>query len=836
MRMDQIHMLQETLHICRQGYYMYGGKRVDLKLSPDEMQAARVFLPDEIAALADDKAFKQIHVLGRCGHSCENMDAFALARHLSKKTVKRYVQGSREEILVLNMADPVTPGGSVRRGGGAQEQDLCRNSSLLLSLESRAAEAYYRYNRSLHTDMASDAVIISPYVEIIRDENGELLEESVIAAVMTCAAPCLRRGLGGLTQKQYADMMYGRIVGMLRCAAALGYRHLVLGAFGCGVFQNDPEVVSDLFYKALKEFDLDNMKEKDLFDRIDFAVLDTAPGQYNFKAFYRNFGDRNFFFEENYAERLQVLKRRQALAGNLDPIRGVLAGGAIGDALGYPAAALSADEIAARYGARGITAYEREAASGKAQISAYTQVTLFMANGILANETRECTRSIGGILDVFIQMAYRDWQTTQEQSYAAGKHKERNGFAGGVSWLLDVPELYSRRDAAGRKAGENSGGIGRMAPLGIRYENMPMEALDREAAGLAALTDPHPLEYLPSAVTAHILHRIVFDRIQYGSLKDIVLEARDMVCDIFNDRAHIDDLFRIIDDAVALAENGAPDGINIRRLGAGRAGEEILAIALYCALRYEHDFSGGIIAAVNHGGDSAAVGALTGSILGALAGYAAIDDRWKRNLELLDVVLEMADDLCYGCPITEYGSYYDPDWGRKYLEMHWKAEVADPIFFWHENEEYGCFSNWYPGTFVVDDFCYIHVEQYLMAQKARLFHDAAAYTAILKETSPKVCKRLGREVKPFDADVWEQARYAVLKTGIRAKFTQNEDLKRKLLETGDSILAEASPYDGIFGIRMAASEASLVPPSRWPGRNLLGKALMEIRDELRSGA
>ena len=77
--------------------------------------------------------------------------------------------------------------------------------------------------------------------------------------------------------------------------------------------------------------------------------------------------------------------------------------------------------------------------------------------------------------------------------------------------------------------------------------------------------------------------------------------------------------------------------------------EETLAIALYCALRYEHDFSGGLIASVNHGGDSDSTGAVTGNILGAINGYDAIEDKWKTDLELSNVILEMADDLCYGC-------------------------------------------------------------------------------------------------------------------------------------------------------------------------------------------
>ena len=108
-------------------------------------------------------------------------------------------------------------------------------------------------------------------VEIIKDETGNLLDETVIVAVMTCATPMINYGYEGMNEEQYQNMFYNRIVGMLRCAAVMGYKNLVLGAFGCGAFGNDAKVVSDLFYKALKEF-------------------------------YRNSGGDNFFREENEAE------------------------------------------------------------------------------------------------------------------------------------------------------------------------------------------------------------------------------------------------------------------------------------------------------------------------------------------------------------------------------------------------------------------------------------------------------------------------------------------------------------------------------------------------------
>ena len=155
------------------------------------------------------------------------------------------------------------------------------------------------------------------------------------------------------------------------------------------------------------------------------------------------------------------------------------------------------------------------------------------------------------------------------------------------------------------------------------------------------------------------------------------------------------------------------------------------------------------------------------------------------------------------------------------------------VFFWDKDGENGAFSNWFDSPFVIDDFAYRHVEQYLMAQKAKLFHDAERYTAILRAATPKECKALGREVTPFIPEQWEAVRFEVAKTALRQKFLQNPELMNLLLATGDSILAEASPFDKVWGIGLSAHKAAACPPEQWPGLNLLGKALMEVRGELR---
>mgnify|MGYP004504006687 FL=1 len=146
-RSKEIAMLEDTLKILKQGWYEKNGKRIQLKLSAKEMQEIQVYLPEEVKKNFSDPEFSRPFVIGRCGHGCENTDSFALAR---KRLGDTYLFTRDDHgILVLNLANPVHPGGGVRNGARAQEEDLCRESSLLLSLESKEARKYYDYNKFL---------------------------------------------------------------------------------------------------------------------------------------------------------------------------------------------------------------------------------------------------------------------------------------------------------------------------------------------------------------------------------------------------------------------------------------------------------------------------------------------------------------------------------------------------------------------------------------------------------------------------------------------------------------------------------------------------------------
>lgn len=160
------------------------------------------------------------------------------------------------------------------------------------------------------------------------------------------------------------------------------------------------------------------------------------------------------------------------------------------------------------------------------------------------------------------------------------------------------------------------------------------------------------------------------------------------------------------------------------------------------------------------------------------------------------------------------------------------------LFFWgHTASKDGsttkaCFSQWFHSPFTVDGISYPTAEHFMMAGKARLFGDHATEELILKARHPKEAKDLGRKVRGFEDDTWNRERYLLVVEGNEAKFSQNSGPGAFLLDTKDRVLVEASPVDRIWGIGLAADDPAAENPRLWKGLNLLGFALMEVRERL----
>lgn len=153
------------------------------------------------------------------------------------------------------------------------------------------------------------------------------------------------------------------------------------------------------------------------------------------------------------------------------------------------------------------------------------------------------------------------------------------------------------------------------------------------------------------------------------------------------------------------------------------------------------------------------------------------------------------------------------------------------VFFWKPPAPFG---QWTRSHFVLDDVEYTHAEQYMMAEKARLFGDGSMLARILASDDPKEQKRLGQSVRGFDEETWVRERLGIVVRGNLAKFSQSKKLWRALLKTGERTLVEASPYDRIWGIGLRADHPHARRPEKWRGKNLLGVALMEVREQLAS--
>ena len=365
---------------------------------------------------------------------------------------------------------------------------------------------------------------------------------------------------------------------------------------------------------------------------------------------------------------------------NIDRFRGCLIGGAAGDALGYEVEFMPDYEIFEKYGERGITEYELH--GGVARISDDTQMTMFTATGLLLGTTRGMLRGIMAGYADYIRYSYKDWYRTQTEPFPLLEDYH-------YSWLVHVPELFSRR-APGRTCmsaleseddatiehpinrSKGCGGVMRVAPIGLYFaENrVPIKESDRIGAEAAAVTHGHPLGWLPAAALVHIIRHLIE---QEG--EPILAAVQDAVAALpktFPDTEDAAGFRALLQRAIDLSASDLDDLDAIRQLGQGWVGDEALAIAVYCALKHADSFEDAIIAAVNHSGDSDSTGAITGNIMGAALGLAAIPQKFIDHLELKDVLLELADDLYHDCQMAEYDDYTDPIWEAKYVRMDYR--------------------------------------------------------------------------------------------------------------------------------------------------------------------
>ena len=343
-------------------------------------------------------------------------------------------------------------------------------------------------------------------------------------------------------------------------------------------------------------------------------------------------------------------------------ILGSLIGGAIGDALGYQL------EFKRGIKEKEYTKYENDFGI----ISDDTQMTLFTANGLIWRETRGAMRGIAALPSDAVYEAYLDWLDTQNNT---NKHNNK------VSWIKDVKELNIPRApgntcisalSSGKKGtienpindSKGCGGIMRVAPLGLYMKNP--EYAGKFAAEVSAITHGHPLAIIPSYVFATMIYFILNENLNVEeSLNKAMVQYKEK----FNvyDKKNNNYFDKLVEKAIRLSKENTSDIDAIYQLGEGWVAEETFAIAIYSCLKYQNSFEDAIVCAVNHDGDSDSTGSVAGNIMGVFLGYDAIPKYYVDNLELKDVILEIAEDLSIDIPVGEYNENNDEYWLSKYL-------------------------------------------------------------------------------------------------------------------------------------------------------------------------
>ena len=267
----RVKILRETMKAAEDGCYFVEEREVKLPFSFEQIKEVTLYTPEQISQLSEQdlSETKSVRVTFR------NQDTLEAAFELHQRRKE-----NEKPVLVLNFANPHRPGGGIRSKPGTQEEHLCVKTTVLCSLETEEAWPFYQTNLDCGTQAQTDTILISPNTMVIRNPDLSLREDPFPIAVMTVAAPIASR----MEQEELPKLekiLRSRIRGMLRTATAEGYTQLVLGAWGCGNFGNDPELVARLFH--------DNLTGN--FEEVTMAVFDNSEDQYRYSCFARCFGE-----------------------------------------------------------------------------------------------------------------------------------------------------------------------------------------------------------------------------------------------------------------------------------------------------------------------------------------------------------------------------------------------------------------------------------------------------------------------------------------------------------------------------------------------------------------
>lgn len=272
--------------IVRGEYSRPDGPRKFL-VSRIDLEEVDYFAADEVEELIDEADERLADKLGDgCELAVQELDSLVAALQVQ---AKRDAQGDADEtpVLVLNFANAYFAGGNMHIGKYAQEGELCRRSTLFASISSDEAHPYFDDNHDLGGSLYTNGLLVSPHVEVFREVGYLTMETPVVVAAISSPAPYVKN-LEGVTDEELYDLLLTRIKGILAVAAQEGYKHIILGAWGCGTNDNDPVVVARAFHEAL-DTPLAGATYANLFETVIFAITEPAGGSSNLEPFRAEF-------------------------------------------------------------------------------------------------------------------------------------------------------------------------------------------------------------------------------------------------------------------------------------------------------------------------------------------------------------------------------------------------------------------------------------------------------------------------------------------------------------------------------------------------------------------
>lgn len=272
--MDRKATAKQTLNIMEQGYYEIEGKKIEIReLLEHSVKESFLLTPEQGAALLDTYKSSEYNTKKDLGK--KNLDVCNCS---SVDAILKLSEEGKKDIAVLNFASAKNPGGGFLNGAMAQEESLAVSSCLYKTLT--VHEEYYKSNRLCNTMMYTDYAIYSPKVAFFRDGRFRLLKKPVTASVLTL--PAVNMGqvlLKGENIEKAEQVMKRRMKLSLAIFAEQKCSHLVLGAYGCGVFRNDPNKIAAWWKELLEDFFWNK------FESIVFAVMDNTSSQSCIRAF-----------------------------------------------------------------------------------------------------------------------------------------------------------------------------------------------------------------------------------------------------------------------------------------------------------------------------------------------------------------------------------------------------------------------------------------------------------------------------------------------------------------------------------------------------------------------